>query len=317
MKKLVTLGEIVVEIMAQERGHGFRSPVTLRGPFPSGAPAIFIDQAGKLGQPCGMIACVGDDDFGWLNIERLRADGVDVSAIAVDRDRVTGSAFVRYRDNGERDFVFNIRYSAAGQVALTDAARALLAECGHFHVMGSSLFSARVIDAAKQAVTLVRQNGGTISFDPNIRKEMLHPEMQDALGWMLRHCDVFLPSGSELTLLTTATTEQAAIKEILALGVTCIVAKRGAEGSSYHDRDRVLHVLGFRVEEIDPTGAGDCFGATFVTCRMRGLSVEQCLRYANASGARAVCMRGPMEGASTFAELDAFIAASEGPSHEH
>ena len=26
---------------------------------------------------------MGDDDFGWLNIERLRDDGVDTSAIAV------------------------------------------------------------------------------------------------------------------------------------------------------------------------------------------------------------------------------------------
>ena len=98
MLKVVTLGEILVEIMADERGHGFREPLRLVGPFPSGAPAIFIDQVAKLGQPCGIIACVGDDDFGRVNLERLEKDGVDVKAVEVHRTYVTGSAFVRYRE---------------------------------------------------------------------------------------------------------------------------------------------------------------------------------------------------------------------------
>ena len=47
--KVLTIGEVLVEIVATERGNGFREPVKLIGPFPSGAPAIFIDQVGKLG----------------------------------------------------------------------------------------------------------------------------------------------------------------------------------------------------------------------------------------------------------------------------
>jgi len=43
----MTIGEILVEIMATERGQSFRAPGTLVGPFPSGAPAIFIDRALK------------------------------------------------------------------------------------------------------------------------------------------------------------------------------------------------------------------------------------------------------------------------------
>ncbi len=56
---------------------------------------------------------------------------------------------------------------------------------------------------------------------------------------------------------------------------------------------------------MDPTGAGDCFDATFVTCRALGRTVAESLDYANASGALAVCVRGPMEGTSTFAEIEA------------
>lgn len=307
---VVAIGEIVVEIMAQERGRGFTEPLTLRGPYPSGAPAIFIDQVARLGHPAGLVAAVGDDDFGRLCLQRLRQGRVDVGAIATDPDRPTGTAFVRYRPDGGRDFVFNIRHSAAGQVALDAAARALLDRCGHLHVMGSSLFSNGLVQATAAAVHQVKGQGGTVSFDPNLRPELLVPGLTAALRTMLRQCDLFLPSGPELTLLTEADSEADAIAEILGHGVSAIVVKRGPEGASFHDRDGTLHAPAFSAVEVDPTGAGDCFGATFVTCRLQGRGVLESLRYANASGALAVGVAGPMEGTSGFAELDRFIAAA-------
>ena len=132
--KVVTVGEILVEIMADERGHGFLEPLRLVGPFPSGAPAIFIDQVAKLGQACGIVGCVGDDDFGRVNLERLSRDGVDVKAVEVHPEYVTGSAFVRYRDDGDRDFVFNIKNSACGQLRLTQAALELLGAVSYTHL---------------------------------------------------------------------------------------------------------------------------------------------------------------------------------------
>ena len=51
MQKVITIGEILVEIMATTPGEGFLEPLSLIGPYPSGAPAIFIDQVAKLGQP--------------------------------------------------------------------------------------------------------------------------------------------------------------------------------------------------------------------------------------------------------------------------
>ncbi|WP_227321845.1 D-tagatose-bisphosphate aldolase, class II, non-catalytic subunit [Acidisoma silvae] len=305
---IVTIGEILVEIMATEPGQGFREPIGLIGPFPSGATAIFIDQVGKLGFPCGIVSCVGEDDFATVNIERLARDGVDVSAIAIDPSYATGSAFVRYRPNGDRDFVYNIRHSASGQTQLTEAAQALLRRSRHLHIMGSSLASPRIIEETKAAIALIKAQGGSISFDPNIRKEMLGaPGMREALTYMLSICDIFLPSGQELTLLTEAKSEGGAVAEILGLGVSAIVIKLGAEGAVYHDGREHRRQPAFAVTEIDPTGAGDCFGATFVTCRLQGRSVSECLRYAAASGALAVTRKGPMEGTASFAELDAFI----------
>ncbi|TIW82065.1 MAG: sugar kinase, partial [Mesorhizobium sp.] len=186
MKKLVCAGEILVEIMAERIGQSFRAPGPLVGPFPSGAPAIFIDQAARLGQPAGLIAAVGDDDFGHLNIERLRADGADISAITVHRGAATGTAFVTYETDGSRHFVYNIKQSAAGLIEIGAEARALLSGADHFHVMGTSLFSPEVIEVVRDGIEAVKTRAGTVSFDPNIRKEMLDlPGMRDALHFVL------------------------------------------------------------------------------------------------------------------------------------
>ena len=308
MNKIMTMGEILVEIMATEKGQSFRKPGCLVGPYPSGAPAIFIDQVAKLGHPCSIIGCVGDDDFGYLNIERLRADGVDTSTIEVLKTAVTGSAFVTYKESGDRDFIFNITNSASAQLNADQINKAALKDCSHFHVMGSSLFSPQIIEAMKKAVTIVKGQGGTISFDPNVRKEILKvAAMHEALVHVLALADIFLPSDNELSLLVEAETEAIAVRKILDLGVKEIVVKQGAQGCTYYDKSDRIRVPALSVDEIDPTGAGDSFGATYVTCRKLGKEPKEALSFAIASGARAVTRKGPMEGTSSFAELEALL----------
>jgi sugar/nucleoside kinase (ribokinase family) len=306
---IVTIGEILVEIMATTRGQGFREAQPLIGPFPSGAPAIFIDQVGKLGHPAAIVSAVGDDDFGFLNLERLKRDGVDVSAVAVHAGAATGSAFVRYRSDGGRDFVFNMRDSAAGKIAATVQALAVVERAGHLHVMGSGLPVPAVFGMVRDAMPGIKARGGTVSFDPNIRKEMLsRGDAKAAFDMVLAATDYLLPSGEELQLISGEADEGRAVEKLLAAGVKEIVLKRGADGASHFDRNGRTDMPGFAVEEVDPTGAGDSFGAAFLVCRRLGKSVEDALRYAAAAGARTVTVQGPMEGISTFAELDAFIA---------
>ncbi|WP_348527348.1 carbohydrate kinase family protein [Mesorhizobium sp.] len=67
---------------------------------------------------------------------------------------------------------------------------------------------------------------------------------------------------------------------------------------------------GFAVEEVDPTGAGDCFGAAFVCFWLRGAAPAEALRIANACGALAVTRKGPMEGIHRLADVEAFIAGA-------
>lgn len=310
MKKIVVIGEILVEIMADSLGEGFLEPLALTGPFPSGAPAIFASQVARMGHPCAIVSAVGKDDFGRINLDRLAADGVDISAVAIDADRPTGHAFVRYRTDGNRDFIFNIRHAACGFIPVDAAAtQAVIATAGHLHVMGSSLSSPALIALNLSAARQIKARGGSVSFDPNLRKEILSaPDMAESLAQILRLTDLYLPSGSELTLLTKAQSEAEAVAELLDLGITAVVHKKGAAGVSYHDRSQRIDMSAFAVTEVDPTGAGDCFGGAFTALWLQGAALLDALKLAAAAGACAVTKRGPMEGASRLEALEAFIA---------
>ncbi|WP_096787587.1 sugar kinase [Rhodobacter sp. CZR27] len=308
----ICVGEILVEIMATSIGDGFREPVELVGPYPSGAPAIFIDQCARIGGSAAMIGAVGSDDFGRLNIERLERDGADVSGIAVDPDYPTGSAFVRYRADGSRDFVYNIAKSAAARFGWTERVAALVHRAGHLHVMGSALSmpgAAEVIEAAAQ---VVKARGGTISLDPNLRKELvLGGDTERRFANLVDISDLLLPSGDELERAAGVDGVEAALARLFERGVKEVALKQGRDGATvFTPGAPLIHATAFAVEEVDPTGAGDCFGGAYVACRRLGMPVAEALTYANAAGARNVTRRGPMEGAGTRAELDAFIAST-------
>ena len=310
MAEIVTFGELLVEFVATQIGQTFDSAGTFEGPFASGAPAIFVDQAARQGATAAIAGCVGQDAFGDAILRRLADNGVSIACVARCADRPTGTAFVAYRADGGRQFVFNIAQSAAGLLDAEGISPDLFEGCRWLHIMGSSLYNKGAISAARAAAEQARRLGCKISFDPNIRPELTgSPEVQRALWETLEICDLFLPSESDLRFFHPAVTGDEVIRMMLERqSLEAVVLKRGAAGSTYINREQRIEVRAFEVTEVDPTGAGDCFCGTYLACIARGLPAEQALVRANAAGAMAVLKRGPMEGNSSREELDRFIA---------
>ena len=77
----------------------------------------------------------------------------------------------------------------------------------HLHVMGSSLNSRSLVEMNRWAIAMIKQRGGTVSFDPNVRKEILKlAGRRAALDEVLGQADVFMPSGDELLCSPRPTT---------------------------------------------------------------------------------------------------------------
>jgi sugar/nucleoside kinase (ribokinase family) len=310
--EILAIGEALVEIMRTGVDDPLDRASEFVGPFPSGAPAIFADQAARLGHTVGFIGAVGDDDFGTCQLDRLSRDGLDVSHCPRIRDRATGVAFVTYFSDGSRRFLYHIAHAAAGQMPALDPE--YVEQAKFLHICGSSLsVSERMRDACYQACEIVKAAGGKISFDPNLRPELLGGE--DALrricSPVLDLAHVVLPSGSEAELLTGVEGTGQACQALLERGPRVIALKRGARGCSVFTEDAVVDVPAYAVIAVDPTGAGDCFDAGFVVGLLEGLTIERVGRLANACGALGATVKGPMEGAFTREIVEQFMSGPD------
>jgi fructokinase len=313
MFDITTSGELLAEFMAEETGQRFDAPGRFTGPFPSGAPAIFASQAARMGARVAYAGRVGRDGFGDLVVERLRVDGIDVTAVQRDPERPTGTAFVSYQKDGSRHFIFNLAHSASGRQTLSEGELEHLAGCRFFHVMGSSLSSPDAIEILLRLVERVKERGGRVSFDPNVRPELVaSPGVREALLTVLARCDLFLPSDADLEWLAEPGEDaDATVARLLSEHpMSLVVLKRAAAGCRAYTREAVIEAPGLAVAEVDPTGAGDCFGGTLVAALVAGRDLPDALRLANAAGAHAVTMLGPMEGCSDLATLERRLAAA-------
>ena len=120
------------------------------------------------------------------------------------------------------------------------------AGCRYFHVMGSSLFSAQIAAAVRRGVELARGEGAQISFDPNIRKELLAlPDVAATIADVLAVTDVLLPSEADLEHLCPGQDEAQALASLLDAGRSMILLKKGALGSVYRDRQQRIATSAF------------------------------------------------------------------------
>lgn len=298
MPHIISLGDILVEIMRRDIDQPLNQPGEFVGPYPSGASAIFIDAAARMGGSAGYIGVVGADDFGACVTNRLRTDGVDISPVRTAPGYTTGVAFVTYRSDGSRQFVFHLPQSAAAQLMPGDVPDDYAARAKFVHVTGSALSTSESVkQACYKAARLCRKAGGKVSFDPNIRPELLGIEkVREICQPILELCEVLLPSGVEASMLTGQPDPAMACRALVRHGVPIVALKRGSQGSTVFTRSVEFDVPALSIVEVDPTGAGDCFGGAFIVALLEGWDVRRAARFANVCGALSVTRRGPMEG---------------------
>ncbi len=315
MPDIVAVGEGLVEIMRTGRDQPLDTPGPFIGPYPSGAPAIFADAVARLGGSAGFVGTVGTDDFGDCLVRRLETDGVDCRALCREPSRLTGIAFVAYRSDGSRHFVFHLRDAAASQVSLEQIPAGWLDDVRYAHIMGSSLSGSPALrDTCYAVATAVAEQGGIVSLDPNLRPELVpEQEIQALCEPVLARARIVFPSGAELTALTGEPAEENAIEQLLERGVEIIALKRGERGSSIYTSRGRLDLAPYTIVEVDPTGAGDCYDAAFIVGHSKGWDLERVGRFANAAGALATTRQGPMEGTPTRVELLEFMRCAGRP----
>jgi sugar/nucleoside kinase (ribokinase family) len=298
------MGETLVEIMRTEVDKPLNETALFSGPYPSGSSAIMISTVARMGHSCGIISGVGKDGFGECMVNRLKKDGVDVSKVLIDPNGSTACAFVAYDHDGDRRYLFHWDETPATKAVMPDVTEPSLKEAKYFHVMGCALtaklsYGWEIVKTAKA----MKAQGTKISFDPNVRVEHLtNPEKSkesyEIIHAILEITSLFAPGLDELKLLTGIDDVEEAVKKCFENpNLEILMLKQGSKGSKIYTRDgQVIEQGLFKVEAVDPTGAGDTSVGAFLCALLEGKELAECAEIAAAAGALNVAAFGPMEG---------------------
>lgn len=305
MLDIIIMGELLVEIMREDVDQPLYEPHTFRGPFPSGAPAICIDTAARLGCKTAIIGGVGEDDFGKCLLDRLNQDGVDTRYVLKSRERSTGVAFVTYFSDGSRKFIFHMGNTPAVEATVPND----LPPARYMHIMGCSLMAnERFAQEILKLMRALTSRGTTLSFDPNIRRELFAGGSVDAVVQeVMKNTSIFLPGVEELLMITGATTIEDGIRKCFSFPkMELVVLKNGSHGSTLYHKDGTTEVVGaYSAEQIDATGAGDCYDGAFLAGLCQGKTLSEAAKMGSAAGALNVAAFGPMEGHITLSTIEA------------
>lgn len=296
-----TMGELLVEIMRPHPDIEFYKTGEFLGPYPSGAPAIFIDTVAKLGHGAAIIGGVGQDGFGKCLMDRLESDKVNCDYVESFSNRSTAVAFVTYFKDGSRKFIYHIDNTPASMVEIPDLDK--VSTPRFFHLMGCSLMiNKKFRNSILQTLKIFVEKGARITFDPNIRIELLgEDDIHEIVAPVLNNCSILFPGVGELKLLTGENKIEKGIERLYLenKSLEYIVLKQGKKGCSIYTRAEKFDITSFHIKEndgIDPTGAGDCFDAGFLCGLLENKSVVESGKIAVAAGALNAAAFGPMEG---------------------
>jgi sugar/nucleoside kinase (ribokinase family) len=249
--------------------------------------AIFAHNLALLGNKVAFNACIGEDPFGEICVQKLMAGGVDCSHIRKLKGKITGLTVIL----PQRKERFILTYPGT-MYDLTnrelDMAHVLNAK--HLHL--SSYFLQKgirphLIDIYRRA----KEAGLTTSLDTNDDPE---DRWSGDIQLLLKYVDILFPNEREACRLAQVDDVEKAI-EALSSKVRVLVVKRGSQGAVARVGKERYSAFAPVVDVVDPVGAGDSFDAGFIHQFIRGAKIEDCLRYGNVAGALSVTRAGGTE----------------------
>lgn len=287
MKKIWVLGDAVVDLLPDGEGRLLQCP--------GGAPANVAVGVARLGGNSAFIGRVGDDPFGRFMYQILADEKVEVRQMRLDPAHRTSTVVVDLDDHGERSFTFMVRPSA--DLFLEPADLPSFSTGEWLHVCSIALSAEPSRSAAFQAMASIREAGGYVSFDPNIRPDLWadENELRRCLELALQHADVVKLSVEELTFLTHDAQVKTGLESLMRrCPARLVLVTLGKEGViAWHD-GAVKHYPATSVECVDTTGAGDAFVAGLLYGLAAGQELVPIIGLAQRCGALATTAKGAM-----------------------
>ena len=252
---IVIGGEALVDLVEDD---GSLRPVAGGGPFNT---AIAF---GRLDVAVGFLGVISRDAYGQMLAQQLAEAGVDMSLVRWS-DAPTPRAVVHRDHDGNHEFSFDVRGTS-----LVDLPPHQLPDLGDdawaIHV-GTLALAIDPPAAAYEAFVDREAGRRQIILDPNVRPAIFGDVVtyRRRFERIARVADLVKLSEDDAAWIYPGRSVEDVLELILGFGPRVVAVTRGANGAVAGSGDGFVDVPGIRVTVVDTVGAGDSFGAAFVT----------------------------------------------------
>ena len=263
------------------------------------ASAILACNLARLGLEVGFVGKLGEDDFGDIILRYLHRARVDTSQIIREKHGRTGICVsMSLPENYAMASYAGIRETFRFEEVNFD----YVSRARHLH-MSSYYLQPALRPGCPELFRQAKARGMTTSLDPDTDPS---GAWDDSIFEVLRYVDVFLPNEYEATHIAGCPDLYSSVNTLRGRAKS-VVVKLGSAGALAGDSRGVVRAKGFKVTQVDTTGAGDSFDAGFLHQYLRGSSVWECLVWGNACGAISTTKMGGTTAFPTGDEVERFL----------
>lgn len=284
--RVVAIGDAIVDRITPPMPHlppgDYQGHVEAFETLPGGNATNFALQISRLGATTAFVGVLGRDANADLLRDAYRQHGVR-AILRTDPRRPTGATVALSWIGGGRALITSL--GANGGFRLRDVPPSVFRGFDHVHRAGFWWTPHLMGRPTAQILARARRAGAGTSLDMSTDPQGWRPGRLQAVRMCLPFVDTFFGNEVEVRALSGNSSWFAAARRICKLGAKEVVVHRGARGSARIAPDGVTKVASFSVPEENPTGCGDVFNAGYVYSRLRGDSVPDALRFANACSA--------------------------------
>ncbi len=310
MKKIATMGELLIDFVPMEKSGAFEQKF-------GGAPGNVAATIAILGGDAVFYGAVGKDMFGDFLIKEIKRFGVDSSHIIQKNEARTGITFVTNDKEGNRSFLF-FRNPSADMLYSADDFESSHGDEDIFAFSSISLIDYPIKDAHLAIIDYVRSRDGIIVFDANLRIHLWKDQdhYRDVVIDFIGKSDILKVAEEEVFWISRKNDLESGLRYLKSLGPKMIVLTLGKEGSEIHIKKKAYFAPAFKVPTVDTTGAGDAFmGALLFKISISEKSYlaftddeyQEMLTFANAVAALSTTKKGAVEAVPSLKEALEFL----------
>ncbi len=324
---LVCMGRAAVDLYGEQLGTRLED-VSSFAKYLGGSPANTAVGASRLGLKAAMLSRVGDEHNGRFVRETLQREGVDVSQLRTDPQRLTALVFLALKDRDTFPLLFYRDHCADMGLCVDDVRPDFIASAQALLVSGTHLSQAGPRAACEKAMRAARAAGTKVVLDIDYRpvlwglttpglgeqRYVASAAVSAQLQALLPLCDLVVGTEEEVHIAGGSGDSVVALRRIRELSPALIVMKRGPMGCTAYPGAIPARVddgengQGFPVEVFNVLGAGDAFMAGLLSGWVRNEPLADALRYANACGALVVSRHGCAPAMASAQELASFLS---------